>query len=647
MKLIKLVITSCVLLLSTVMTAQDDCAAIGWANYDGQTFVGSPTGGGNATPIEVTTFAQLKAAAESADPKVIYVKNNVGAGYLGTTGDVLYVKSNKTIIGYAGVTVRCSWQISNVSNIIIRNLTMSGPGNSNSNQNWDAVNIQGSKRIWVDHCTVIDGEDGNFDVVKGSDNVSVTWCIFTYTADGTHNLSNLIGSSDNEPESWGKLNITYVNCWWKNVNSRTPRARYGKIHVLNSYISNSGAPRAGYKSNVIEEGSYFENINTPIGLISDGGEAGMFPIGCKFVNCSGNTAAVSAGGYTAFTIPYSYNINPVDNVKALITDTNCGAGPTMDSPTQCGCATSVPIAVTGISVSPATASIQTGGKIQLTASVTPSNADNKTVTWSSADPAIAAVSATGLVTGVSQGTTTITAATADGSFTVSANITVTLACPAVGYEAELGTNSAGTTIDTNHAGFTGTGFVNTNNAIGAFCEITVNVPAAGSYNLSFRYGNGTTVDRPQSVEVNGISQISTLGFPGTGAWTTWGTADFSLNLTAGNNTVRFISLTANGAANLDCLDVYDCSLLGTDTFEQDLKINLYPNPVSHLLTIELEQEYANQTIIELYDTLGKLILKNKAETSSHTLNLRNLNAGVYIVKVSNGNKRVVKRIVKQ
>ena len=40
--------------------AQDQCQSIGWANYDGQTFVGPPTGGGNASVTQVTTFAQLK-----------------------------------------------------------------------------------------------------------------------------------------------------------------------------------------------------------------------------------------------------------------------------------------------------------------------------------------------------------------------------------------------------------------------------------------------------------------------------------------------------------------------------------------------------------------------------------------------------------
>src|SRR5690606_6274202 len=146
----------------------------------------------------------------------------------------LNIKSNKTIVGVKpNITVRCSWQISQ-QNIIVRNLICRGPGNSNSEQNWDCVNIYGSaKRIWFDHCTIMEGEDGNFDVVKGADNVTATWCKFTYVTGGEHNLSNLIGSSDNEPASHGKLNVTYAYCWWDNVNSRTPRSRYGKIHVLN------------------------------------------------------------------------------------------------------------------------------------------------------------------------------------------------------------------------------------------------------------------------------------------------------------------------------------------------------------------------------------------------------------------------------
>lgn len=337
------------LLLAKMMMAQDACAPIGWANYDGQTYVGPPTGGGNATPVEVTTFAQLKSAVESSSAQVIYVKNSMGSGYALQSGDMLSFKSNKTVIGYPGVTVKASFQINGASNVIVRNLTISNDALSNSNQYWDAVCIQGSsKRVWFDHCTVMNGEDGNFDVVKGADNVSVTWCIFTYSAQSSHNLSNLIGSSDTETQSWGKLNVTYANCWWKNVSDRTPRTRYGKVHVLNCYYSmaspftSSNGSGAGFMANTRLENCNFENISNPCKLMSGTTEGGSFPIGCKFTSCTGSTTGGSAGGYTVFVPPYDYpkNITP-DQAKTNITNTSCGAGPTMDSPTQCGCGTVV------------------------------------------------------------------------------------------------------------------------------------------------------------------------------------------------------------------------------------------------------------------------------------------------------------------
>jgi pectate lyase len=324
------------LILSFNMQAQDDCQSIGWANYNGQTYVGPPTGGGSAAVTQVTTFAQLKAAAEATGPRVIHVMNDMGNGYKGQTGDVINVKANKTIIGVKpNITVKCSWQIRE-QNIIIKNLVLRGPGNSNSQQNWDVVNISGSnaKRIWFDHCTIMEGEDGNFDVVKGADNVSVTWCKFTYVTAGGHNFSNLIGSSDNESISHGKLNVTFAYCWWDNVSSRTPRSRYGKIHVFNSYYTKSGGPRAGFMANQRIEACHFDG-SKGIGTITTGGKVVTAAIGCL----GQADRTISEGGYTIFTPPYPYKLYAASEVKALVTSPTCGAGPTMTSPTQCGCGT--------------------------------------------------------------------------------------------------------------------------------------------------------------------------------------------------------------------------------------------------------------------------------------------------------------------
>lgn len=80
------------------------------------------------------------------------------------------------------------------------------------------------------------------------------------------------------------------------------------------------------------------------------------------------------------------------------------------------------MAVTGVTLNKETASISVGGTETLAATVIPSNATDKTVTWSSDDEDVTTV-ANGVVTGVSAGTATITA-TASGK-TATCEITVT------------------------------------------------------------------------------------------------------------------------------------------------------------------------------------------------------------------------------
>ncbi len=83
------------------------------------------------------------------------------------------------------------------------------------------------------------------------------------------------------------------------------------------------------------------------------------------------------------------------------------------------------VAVTGVSVSPTSASIAVGGTQQLTATIAPANATNKTVSWSSSNTSVATVSSSGVVTGVAAGSATITVTTQDGSKTATCAVTVT------------------------------------------------------------------------------------------------------------------------------------------------------------------------------------------------------------------------------
>ena len=107
------------------------------------------------------------------------------------------------------------------------------------------------------------------------------------------------------------------------------------------------------------------------------------------------------------------------------------------------------VAVTGVTVSPASASISAAATQQVTATVSPSNATNKTVSWSSSNTAVATVNASGLVTAVAPGTATITVTTQDGARTATSTITVITSA------ANLALNRPTTTSSIESATYTG------------------------------------------------------------------------------------------------------------------------------------------------------------------------------------------------
>jgi hypothetical protein len=104
-------------------------------------------------------------------------------------------------------------------------------------------------------------------------------------------------------------------------------------------------------------------------------------------------------------------------------------------------------------------------------------------------------------------------------------------------------------VESNHAGFTGSGFVNGDNVAGSYVEWTVTAAQAGTATLTFRYANGTAVNRPMRIG------DTLVDFPGTGAWTTWATKTLTVPLVAGANPIRATATTSGGGPNLDHLAV--------------------------------------------------------------------------------------------
>jgi hypothetical protein len=133
-------------------------------------------------------------------------------------------------------------------------------------------------------------------------------------------------------------------------------------------------------------------------------------------------------------------------------------------------------------------------------------------------------------------------------------VTATGASAATRYEAENAPATCDGVIESNHAGFSGSGFCNAGNAAGAAAQFTVSAPAAGAATIAIRYANGGTASRPADVLVNGTLAHPATAFDPTGAWTTWATKTLTVTLNAGDNTIRLNPTTADGLPNIDYLE---------------------------------------------------------------------------------------------
>ena len=100
-----------------------------------------------------------------------------------------------------------------------------------------------------------------------------------------------------------------------------------------------------------------------------------------------------------------------------------GCGPTEPEPTPDPTPTKV--AVTGVSLDKTSLSLVEGSSGTLTATVSPDNADDKTVSWKSSATDVATVDDNGNVTAVKAGSATVTVTTADGGKTATCSVTVT------------------------------------------------------------------------------------------------------------------------------------------------------------------------------------------------------------------------------
>ncbi len=337
------------------LSTYDQNKPIGWGAQPGF----EVTGGEGGEEVVVNTEDELDAAinkkgasGERDVPMIIYVKGQVEFKKMHTW----HVK-NKTILGLpgsrifsndrtkknSGIMKFSSGSGADSENIILRNLTIQGAGAYDVDGD-DALLFQGVRRIWVDHCTIGDGVDSSFDCNHESDYICVSWCRFVYRiapqeggsggADD-HRFCNTWGSSDKATESEGHLNTTFANCWWdEGCMERCPRVRFGKVHIVNCYYTNTGCHYSigyGYKSNIFAENCWFGDGVTATKDYTDP-KKGYADYNLQLTGCHRQDDLKQQSGIIDYFVPsqyYTYAAFDASLVPSVVGNQQTGAGATL------------------------------------------------------------------------------------------------------------------------------------------------------------------------------------------------------------------------------------------------------------------------------------------------------------------------------
>ena len=374
----------------------------------------------------------------------------------------------------------------------------------------------------------------------------------------------------------------------------------------------------------------------------------------RFVVPKGSSYAATNGvvvqefdGTTVHVVDVSFDVNANSTTTVYVAAGEpvdlCPNDPNKLVPGLCGCGVpegTCTIPVTGITVTPTTAKLNLNVTKQLTASILPTTATNKNVSWQSSNTAVSTVSTDGFVVAVGGGTSTITVTTQDGNKIASTNVIVnpsTTVYPAE--DAEL----AGVLVVANQLGYNGDGFADFTNMSNDYIKWTVYAPNYGDYNLSFRYALASG-PRNLKLTVNGIEKIASIVFPVTGAWTNWSNYTTTQPLEAGNNTITLIA-TGTSGGNFDELVIGGTT--GINDMTTAKNISIYPNPYKQgKLKIDFSG-LSDKAKVSIKNMLGQTVYQETVFTnSSAEINFsEKMTKAVYLIVVESGDKKMIKKLI--
>ena len=203
-----------------------------------------------------------------------------------------------------------------VSNFIIRNLSLIGPGSVDID-GVDLITNMG-QHVWVDHCTFVDSQDGALDS-KRCDWSTYTYNKFYYTS---RSYSHAYTCGCGWAEGQMILHLTFAyNEWGEGCVRRLPQCGDCYVHLLNNYHNcpgNSAGMTINENCKALVEGNFAaKGVQNPLTGSGSG----------RSVTARGNNFAHANIG-SEVTVPYQYNVMANTDVVANLTGAE-GVGATL------------------------------------------------------------------------------------------------------------------------------------------------------------------------------------------------------------------------------------------------------------------------------------------------------------------------------
>ncbi|MEU1937287.1 pectinesterase family protein [Streptomyces coeruleorubidus] len=278
---------------------------------------GGTTGGAGGKVVTVTDQAALAKYAAAEEPYVIRVKGSLDMDPFGTE---IPVASDKTIIGVSDTAeiVHGGFTLDpGTHNVIIRNLAIRDTaieGNWDcKDTDYDGIRLDTAHHVWIDHIRFSRICDGQLDIRKDSEYVTVSHNQFT-----NNNKTFGIGWTPNV-----RTQITVDHNWFRGTKQRNPSAdNVAYAHLYNNYLSSQlsdGDPVWTYgnwsrgRTKMVIENSFYDGVQHPYQADAT---AELVQRGSILRNTTGrHDAWGTAFDPRAF---YDYRLDPAAAVPALV-----------------------------------------------------------------------------------------------------------------------------------------------------------------------------------------------------------------------------------------------------------------------------------------------------------------------------------------